>query len=270
MITIRPGDSRPELREIQHILVSQGFAFEDLNPGIYTPGMVGAVKYFQATHIDPESKLPLIINGDIDDATYRAMEKPSGEDQRLHLELDRVPNGLTALRYSSISYKMQEWRKGVKEMPDGSNWGLDIQKYGGRKGWAWCALFGEWGLRDAGIKIPVLPSCHGLVRWAKQFDFFYPLDSTDPKAWIPGNLLMFYHDASSGHCTTIVTLSEDGVQMNTVGGNEGNRVAFRLRNKHEHGIVGTINPFPDTEQPLGFERGVVTKALGAPSVKETR
>ena len=154
-----------------------------------------------------------------------------------------------------MGFLLGEWEKGVHEIPDGSNDSPEIRKYGPPYKVAWCALYGTWGLIQAGLDILKTASCHGWIRYAKLKNYFYPIDSEDPKAWIPGNSMVFFWDGEHGHYTSIVWVSPDGQTVITVEGNKGNRVALVKHSIHEKCIVGTVNPFPPDEQPLDFERG---------------
>ena len=99
---------------------------------------------------------------------------------------------------------------------------------------------------------------------ADKLGMFYPLESDDERAIIPGNALLFQHKNAAGtwtrtgHISILLRVDDDAEEFNTVGGNEGNRVKVGNRSrKRSKDLIGFINPFPSVEQQADFERGLI-------------
>jgi hypothetical protein len=101
-----------------------------------------------------------------------------------------------------------------------------------------------------------MASCHQFATWCKLKGLWYPANSTDPKAIIPGNGATIFHDASTGHKVMILAVSPDGQTFICGEGNSGNGVHNRTRRRRE--FVGFDNLWGPDEQPIGFERQEIT------------
>jgi len=274
MKILRFGDKGEEVKRVQEILKQQGF-FKGEPLGNFQSLTLAAVKYFQSTHIGPDGKF-LEIDGIVGSDTWWALDHPSVKEQRNFIE-PCIPDGLSPMRKKALEIALIERGKGVHEVPDGSNWGPEIKKYGGSPGWAWCCLFATWCYRQAGMFNIKEPSTYDFWKLAEKNGWFYPLDSKDPRAYIPGNAFLIQHKGPkgnwthTGHIALIARVAFGGecapnvvspapsqaMKFNTVAGNEGNRVKFGIRTIKCKDLVGFINPFPEEEQPLDFERGII-------------
>jgi len=269
-IMLKMGDQGQGVLELQRILRAQGFYGGELN-GAFDEATLEAIKHFQTTHIGAGGDF-LAADGVVGPETEWAIAHPGGDAQKSNLINDLwkqetpqppIPAGLTPARAGALRYAFSEHKAGVHETPDGSNWGGGIQKYGGRPGWSWCCLFVTWCWRQARVVDFSEPGTYNLLKRAEAKGWFYPLDSTDPRARIPGNALLWQHGDRTGHISLIARVGERSrpagapMQYNTIGGNEGNRVKFGIRDERSHGLVGFINPFGPDEQPPDFERGII-------------
>jgi len=260
MKVLKFGDKGEEVKRLQEILQRQGF-FKGSPRGNFQSLTLAAVKYFQSTHIGPDGKF-LKIDGVVGPNSWWALEHPSGKNQRNFIE-PAIPDGLSPMRKKVIETALLEHKKGVHEAPNGSNWGPEIKKYGGSPGWAWCCLFATWCYRQAEVLYIKEPSTYKFWKTTDQKGWFYPLGSKDPLAYIPGNAFLIQHKGPkgnwthTGHIGLIARVSEKNDQFNTVAGNEGNRVKFGIRTVKCRELVGFINPFPEDEQPTGFEHGII-------------
>ncbi|MCP5049707.1 MAG: peptidoglycan-binding protein, partial [bacterium] len=141
MNTLRYEEKGEEVKMLQRILKEQGFFKGDID-GKFFKDVKEAVLYFQKTHLGPDGEF-LVVDGIVGKATWWALQNPVGEAQKSHLPRS-IPEGLTPLRVRQLEIAMKEHEKGVREIPDGSNWGDEVAKYGGAKGAPWCCYFWSW------------------------------------------------------------------------------------------------------------------------------
>jgi peptidoglycan hydrolase-like protein with peptidoglycan-binding domain len=258
---IKWGDSGIEVREIQRILVAEGF-LDKVPDGIFDKDTHDGVVYFQQSHLDANGDF-LEVDGVVGPITRWALDHPTGAPQVSDLP-PVVPERLTPQRQLQLKIVLGEHN--VKEVPNGSNWGPDIEKYGGKPGQPWCCWFWSWGNRQAFGRYS-LGRKHGLCRraWnvAGNRGMAYDKGTYVP---IPGDaFVMLYRDGGGrftgkGHIGYVLRTAEEGgvaTAINTVEGNSGNRVKVGRRKLSNADIVGFINPFPPDEQPTDWERGTV-------------
>jgi hypothetical protein len=254
------GDSGVEVIKLQKILKSQGF-FGGATMGNFKVLTEAAVKYFQSTHLGEDGQF-LDADGVVGPKTWWALRNPHGAAQKSNLP-PHIPKDLTPMRQAVLKAALAEHTSGVHEVPNGSNWGDGVTKYGGRPGWAWCCGFVTYCWREGCVIRFRQFSTWSLWQRAKKEGWFFPLDSKNSRAIIPGNALLFQHKKRSGawtrtgHIALIARTNKDGRTFNTIGGNEGNRVKFGVRTIQSKDLIGFINPFPDDEQPLKYERGTI-------------
>lgn len=261
--TLQYGDRGEHVAIVQRILHQQGF-FKGAPGGNYLTLTQQAVTYFQQTHLGPDGTF-LPVDGKVDVATWWALRHPVGRPQRSFLP-GKVPGGLTQLRNQQLEIAIAEHAAGVKEDPDGSNWGDGVIKYNGLEGQPWCCYFWSWASHQ----------CHGrytlgakygrvLSAWerAKELNMAHDKGSYLP---VPGDaFVMLYRDnkgllKGTGHIGLVLRVDAPGDQaraINTVEGNSGNRVKVGHRKLDKADIVGFINSFPGDEQPVAWERGLV-------------
>jgi hypothetical protein len=122
-----------------------------------------------------------------------------------------------------------EHAKGVCEVPNGSNWGPEIKKYGGQRGWAWCCLFAGWVEHVAFGEFP-LGAKYALCKaaWNRGREMGRTFAAVYDQLR-PGQRFMMLNANGTGHTGIILSVSEDGKWVNTIEGNAGNRVKVGKR-----------------------------------------
>jgi hypothetical protein len=149
----------------------------------------------------------------------------------------------------------------VHEIPDGSNGGDGVEKYiVGYGNVPWCALFQSWvwkeshgdwpkGHREASVQ----------EWWRKAVAGGYAKKIGSGYKPIPGDLLMYLFGGGTGHVTAIVAVDADGYEVNTIGGNESNKVKLGYRNlNEEQSIAGFVNLHGD--EGRDFPTGLLSDA----------
>jgi len=265
---VKFGDSGAQVNEVQSILAAQGFWSGEAT-GSFDTATRDAVTYFQQSHLGPYAEF-LEVDGVVGPNTWWALRNPVGDSQRSNISSEPsgtgvpriIPAGLTPLRIEQLKIVVAE--HGVKEVPNGSNWG-PVKKYGGLKGKPWCCWFWSWGNKRAfgsytlGKKVG---RCMTAWNRAKDRELAHHKGDYIP---IPGDaFVMLYRNGKDeftgrGHIGYVLrTKVESGraTVINTVEGNSGNRVKIGRRKLKSRDIVGFINPFPPEEQPTGWETGV--------------
>ena len=117
---LKYGDKGNEVLKLQRLLAKQGF-FKDEPSGSFNVVTRDAVTYFQQSHLGSDGSF-LDVDGVVGPATWWALRNPSGAPQKSGLH-SAAPASLTPLRQRQLEIVLGEHKKGVKEVPDGSNWG---------------------------------------------------------------------------------------------------------------------------------------------------
>lgn len=269
-VLLKRGDSGPKVAQAQQILLREGYGLlgDDLiidnrlvASGIFDEPTLYALIHFQETHIDGNGDF-LDVDGDIGPKTWWALNHPHGDAQRSGYSAV-IPDGISGVRRAIVEAGLADHAIGVREVPDGSNWGDGVVKYGGRPGWAWCCLATSyWTLQGAGKYVlgEKIAACR--LAWDKG----YAMKIVKRGNPCPGDQgIMLYRDSRGnltgrGHTFIVIGVSEDCKSVFTVGGNEGNRVKIGKRPVSQiHGYIvlaGDIGSEPE------FQRGTVTKATG--------
>jgi len=263
MTTLKYGDSGKDVKRLQRYLKAQGF-FTAYIGGNFFSKTRDAVIYFQQTHLGPDGTF-LATDGIVGENTWWALEHPSGEEQRSQLP-GWIPSGLTPMRIQVLNTAIKQHNDGVHEIPDGSNWGDGVTKYGGQRGSPWCCLFWSWCGKHAlgdyffGAKYALVLSAYTK---AKGLNMWLEKDASIP---IPGDaFVMLYKNIKGkftgrGHIGFVLRVQvKDGkaVKINTIEGNCGNRVKIGSRDLSDPAIAGFINPFPTHEQPTDWQTGLL-------------
>jgi len=256
---LKEGMSGEDVKYVQTILKDQGyFKGESLgNFGVLTKQ---AVTWFQMSHINEQGK-PCTVDGEVWNETWWALHNPSGAEQKSGIT-PLLPTGLSRLRLQVLTVAEGEHHAGVHEVPDGSNWGDGVTKYGGQPGWAWCCLFVSWVWKQATGSYPfgrLQPSTYQAWQYAKAQGWFKDLKGPV----YPGDMfLMQYKNpdgsyAQKGHIGYVLRVGKGG--FNTIEGNCGNRVKCGYRTFSQSSLVGFINPYSVTENKIvGWEFGTLT------------
>jgi len=261
----RPGDTGDQVKAIQHLLKMQGF-FGGWIGGNFGPLTEDAVRHFQSTHIGPDGRM-LDIDGIVGDDTWWAMLHPSGAEQRSNLvpepqltEIDPIiPGGISGDRLKFLQLVVSEYRKGIKEVPDGSNSGPGIDTYLREIGLSrqpWCYAFWAWCFFKITGSYP-FKSRHGhCLTGFRQAGDAGKVASLP----VPGDIVIYLFRNSegeltgSGHATVCVRTAKDRRDANCVGGNEGNRIKLSQRHLSGSSYAGCIRMFPE---PEGYELGLI-------------
>ena len=254
LIGLKRGSKSKLVIELKKALAAQG-GYQGAFCVNFGPKTEAFVKTFQLQHIGPDGHY-LHPTGVVDAATAWALANPSGDAQRNFLDplVGRFEGENTEKRRKACNVAVGEHRKGVRETS--TNWGPEIKKYGGHEGWAWCSGGITWCLREAKVINFKEFSTWGLLKWARQNGFYRPVTLVDDvRTWVPGNLLIWQHQSSTGawthtgHVSMIIAIEiRNGMitRVLTVGFNEGNRVKVGIRNVWEtDDLVAIINPYGD-------------------------
>ena len=254
---LRRGDNQPDVTIVKALLRSQGL-WSGTDSTQFGPKLKACIQYFQGTHLGPDGKF-LIGDGEVGPSTWWSLYNPSGEAQRSNListedRYDSLPDTVRC----HLTALLSEHATGVCEIPDGSNGGDGVEKYITGVGHVpWCALFqsgvwhhvfGEWpmGVRHAHVQTwwrAALKSGHGHKKAG-----FKPA---------PADLAVWCFSGGTGHISAVVAVKDGYDELNTVGGNEGNRVKLGYRVvSHEPKLVGFIRLHDYKGKPPEFGMGL--------------
>lgn len=259
--------SHPMVPLIKKLLRAQGH-WVGSDSKVFGPKMDAAVRYFQSTHLGPDGRF-LTGDGEVGKHTWWALHNASGEPQRSHLvpvpepavrgEFARRYGMLSQDRQRFIALAFQQHAASTRELPDGSNKGDGVDKFiEGFGAVYWCALFISWLYRKItfawwdGVR-----HAHVQTWWraAKTAGRTFTLADRLP---LPGDLCVWHFARGAGHISVFVASDRKCSKMNTIGGNEGNRVKLGLRTlSQEPQFVGFISTF---DERLG-EKDVVRELV---------
>lgn len=253
---IELGSRGSEVAEMQGILLAHGFGVGRLVVnGVVDDPTMDALLYFQQTHLgsnghflDPDGKV--LVGGT---ETWWALHNASGDAQRSYFD-PFIPDGVTGLARSLLAVALAEHAKGVREEPDGSNWGPELKKYGGQAGWPWCCLFTSWCEKIAFGEYPLgalYALCAAAWKRAKEMGRTFAAVSGQLR---PGQQFMILRGDGTGHTGFIAAVSEDETVVNTVEGNCGNRVKVGQRPVSQ--FAGVIDLFSLPLDSMPFKRGL--------------
>lgn len=275
--TIRAGkadNSQTHVDYLRACLISQGVLTKP--SGVFDAALKELVIYFQMTHQDSTGKL-LTTDGEVGPKTWWALTNPSGAAQRSWLE-GELPKGLSSARRKILSAALKDHKAGVKEVPDGSNYGGGVERYLHGVGPAfWCCYaVSEW-VHDGTGSYP-LGQRYGLVSamWneARRTGRAYLKNTKCP---VPGDVfvLLYRNNAGklsgAGHTGLVAAVGNDMSMFNTIEGNMGNRVKLAKRTNAESLIVGFIDVVGDSDVVRGqFSRGLLTASAVTSDLKSTR
>lgn len=200
--------------------------------GDFGPLTEEAVVEFQMQNLDAQG-LPLTVDGLVGPATWEALfDEPEIELVRPAPKRDRRSQFMA----STLEIALGE--DGVREVPKNSNRGPRVETYlasvGLDPGYAWCAAFAYWCVREASQEagrneVPLVRTgwTPSIWSWAKREEsFVHPDDVADGKAQVDPGALFLLHGTVNGtarvkHVGFVV--SADGALVNTVEGNTNKR-----------------------------------------------
>jgi hypothetical protein len=219
------------------------------------------------------------VTATTDPETWWALRNPSGDPQRSNLD-PRIPRGVSAQRRALLQLCVREHRTGVREIPDGANYGDGVSKYLDAVGKSpaigpafWCMYTvsflhnestGEWplGARYGGV--------HSFYKAAQKAGLAF--DKNSGRLPLPGDVFIMLYGSSkspqrSGHTGFVGSLSKSGKSFNTWAGNEGNRFKYGVRNMDQGTLVGFVSMFGEDCNP---QRLLVDAAASVDSIGGTR
>lgn len=262
--TLFLGSGGEAVRTLVARLRAQGFWTPLETPTRVIEELELSVRDFQRTHLGPDGSF-LEVDGVVGSKTWWALEHPSGPAQHSGLRAE-IPARLSSLRTRVLQTALDEHRKRVAEVPDGSNRGPEVDKYlprwmrsGHAPGPPWCCFFYSWVVREALGAWPLGAqegSCTHARRRAGELSLWKPksLPGSEP---VPGDAFVMDRGGGRGHIGFVLRVSADGRHINSVEGNCGNRVKLGLRALSDPEIVGFIDNVQQ-EQARDFERGIVS------------
>jgi len=268
---LKYGMSGDDVKYVQEILLDQGY-FKATPLGNFKALTKEALMYFQNTHIGEDGKF-LEPDGKVGERTWWALHNPTGEAQRsfVPVEEDRaaVINNISGDRekFLKVCYTMHV--KGIREIPDGSNYGgyvTDIVNACGFKyGIYWCLAAVSYAWQQAFNEKPLGAMHVGCATfWNEALD----MGKAHPKATyepLPGDVAIYNYNngllkngrlGGAGHAGVVAKLSKDKKQFNCLEGNIGNRYKYSVRNVSEKTLVGYVNLFGDEGRRPYFALGI--------------
>jgi hypothetical protein len=258
------GSKDPAVAELLTILRAQGYWPSAETPSSFTAEVERHVHDFQMTHLGRNGRA-LDSDGAVGDDTWWALTNPSGPAQQSSIRTG-VPKGLQPQRTKILEVALAEHAKGVKEEPDGSNRGPDVDRYlpdfmrARPPGPAWCCFFYSWVMNAALGKYPLGKregGCKAARELAGNLKLWIPkFQAQAQKRPFPGDAFLMDKGGDHGHIGLVLRVSADGSRINTLEGNCGNRVKLGLRDVGDPQIAGFIDNVPE-ESSTDFERGVV-------------
>lgn len=227
------------VKAIQKALQQENY---DVDPadGVFDDALKATVKLFQSRNVDSQQR-NLVVDGIVGSLTWEV--------------LFRQPPAIVVAKAGSFTeavLAVAASQVGVREIPQDSNRGPDVEKYlasvGLGPGYAWCAAFVYWCLREAGSQLNKPNRClrsGGVIKqWnhaAGRLPTITSREARDNPALLkPG--MVFVIDSGKGLGHEGFVLSVSGASFTTIEGNtdgsgsrEGGGVYQRLRK------VGEIN-----------------------------
>jgi peptidoglycan hydrolase-like protein with peptidoglycan-binding domain len=282
---LRRGDSGGDVTLVQSILQAEGY-FKGTPLGNFGGITETSLKHFQGTHIGEDGEF-LKADGEVGPKTWWSLHNAHGSAQRSFIPADDRPDvvaesdQLDRLRFLEFLYALH--RKGVQEIPDGSNYGdgvtAIVNACGFKSGIYWCLAAQSYAYREV-FGQPPLGAMH--VQCSTFWNEAHALGKAHPKKGytpIPGDIAIYNYVAGllsngrlsgAGHAACVARVSEDGKQFNALEGNIGNRFKHSIRNVSEGTLVGYVNLYGDEASPPKFARGVTTAPVIAVTLAESR
>jgi hypothetical protein len=258
--TLRRETPSDAVRLLQKLLYSNGY-LQSRPPadGLFDLVTHDETVLFQLQHIDRDG-LQLKPDGVVGPVTWWALQHPSGESQRNHLQ-GEIPENLTSSRSALLELLLTEHAKPVNEIPDGSNRSPDIDTYWGEtgvNGLPWCCAFVSWTLFEVLGEYPIDGKHHLGVQRMWRTANRLGMGTEQPK---PGDIFVQIKSGGNGHTGFVIGISHDGEQIYTCEGNAGNRLKLGRRspNSINHYIDclndGQGQDFPRGELQVGILDG---------------
>lgn len=278
------GMKGEDVKYVQTILQREGF-FRNTPLGNFLSLTKEALLHFQSTHIDEEGK-ELKADGQVGKKTWWALHNPNGDAQRNYLPTVAGVNIAKAEdgpRHKVLKKLYAMHAKGIKEVPDGSNYGDGVTAIcnacGFTYGIFWCLAALSYAFREATGEKPLGAmhvGCATFWNEALKQGLAFPKEGYAPT---PGDIAIYNYGggllksgrlSGSGHAAAVARLSVDGKQFNALEGNIGNRFKHSTRSMAEKTLVGFVNPYNDAANLPVFERGITHAPAIAASYADSR
>lgn len=261
--TLFPTPPDPDLEQLQRTLQRIGYGQGLQVTGYPSEELYKAVALFQMQHLGPNG-LALAADRTVGQDTWWALANPSGPRQRSGYGLALPPREqLTPGRLALLDVLVAEYRKDVKEDPDGSNRGPQIDGYWGNTGLlgkSWCcALVSTMLLRALGL-YPFgyhHTSVASMVAWAQAHDRI----SRVPK---PFDVWARLHPDGTGHTGFATAIDDQAQVFATLEGNCGNR--FKHGRRQLEPDLIWLDALHDDQPPL-YQRLPELEALAAQATR---
>lgn len=249
---LRLGSSGAFVRVLHQLLAEQGFPCE--GPEVAQAGFGvstwGAVGLFQASNVG-RSGATLSTDGVVGVETWWALEHAGSEPVSagapatffIPEEASQAPSNTVAA--AALLSAASEYRRGVREVPNGSNRGPRVDVYTGLEGRPvevagppWCAYFASWNFAKApggspfgrqGGALAIVEYCLGhLPGSVVDTSSRHLVSASDvPSIVKPGDLGVI--DTGGGHGHVYQVAGVLGYNLWSVEGNSGNAVRVRER-----------------------------------------
>lgn len=266
MKTLRPGMTAPEVLILRSLLSSQGYdggaaGKTNAQKAFFDAPLAGQVFTFQAQHVDEFGKW-LETDRVVGDLTWWALNNSSGQAQKKGSPLPRMVKapeaGLSPARLAVVKIALGYFRAGIKESPNGANWGGGVEKFlthAGNGPQPWCMHFLSHVFKEATGAYPYGYDHGGVYKFwteAKKRGDAHPIgDGYVPR---PGDFgaIIYPGPKKEGHIFVVTAVEKGtalGYRFNAAGGNEGNAVKFSIRLSWAANFVGFVNLYGDDAQP---------------------
>jgi hypothetical protein len=234
MNILERGDSGDLVAQLQQNLIEQGYDVgEDAHSKFFGRDTYNAVCMFQGGHLDKDG-VPLKVDGQVGEKTEWALANPSGVKQTQTIEaLPANQRPANSRGEIILAAAMSEYRKDVKEEPDGSNRSERIDLYTGfvgkpkdRVGPPWCAYFVSFcaAAIPGGSPFGRIGNAQNLGLWGDKHKCSLIPGVAQAK---PGDIFVIARDDVHGHCGIVQAALAQSIW--TIEGNCGNRVDVRQR-----------------------------------------
>lgn len=276
VVLLKRGSFGPEVVRLQEGLRDQGF-YSLAVDGDFGPETAKAVIYFKQTHKGPTGDWLSNTDGADEKTTpvfWWALANATGEAQRDHLAAS-LTRGLSDSRKAVLKVALGEHKTGIKEIPNGSNYGDGVTKYLKGVGPApWCCYCLSWIYHEATGGWP-LGSRFGLCR--AMWEQAKKDGRTYQKKPVPGDAFVILYVENGkltgfGHIGLVGATADDWIRFSTFEGNAGNRFKAGQRAVGDNMLAGFIDLHGDADQVRNqFKRGLFrTSELVSSNFDETR
>lgn len=280
--TLSYGDRGDDVRLVQQILNGEG-CFTGTPLGNFLDLTLEAVKYFQGTHLGPDGKF-LKVDGLVGPRTWWALHNAHGAAQKSNVDTSINTKDVAdaAERVAVLEFLRGLHTKGVREVPNGSNYGdgvtAIVNACGFTYGIAWCMALQSYAEREANGAAPLGAmhvSCYQFWNAAMDAGCAYRRGSYTP---IPGDVGIYCYGSikssgrfyGPGHAIRVARVAANGRAINAYEGNAGNRLKYSVRNLSDSNLVGFVNLYGDAAAPPKFEPGITKAPTLKLTLKESR